>query len=293
MRAAQLLAAAVLCGFLAGCASQRNAPEGTVTVGTFNMEWLGDGPGDRKPRTDADYLRIADIVIKSGADVLGVQEVENEAALRKVLRYCQDFDGMVLKGETDQNVGVIWRKSVTVDSIGPFDGLVVQPKRSRPGLVVRCRYEGFDWLMMVVHLKSTSRFDSTNQLRELAREIRSKQAAALRNWSDSVLASGAEQDVLIVGDMNDFPSRRSMPTLTTLVDSPSMRFLTKDMKSCGRADRMAIDHVIASTQASKRAIASSIRTEDFYAFLDKESADNVSDHCPVLVRFHSAAADND
>lgn len=288
-----LAAAIAAIALLGACASQRNAPEGTVTIGTFNMEWLGDGTNDRKPRTDADYLRIADIVLKSGADVLGVQEVENEAALRKVLRYCSGFDGMVLQGETEQNVGVIWRKTVTVDSVGPFDGLVVQPKRSRPGLVVRCRYEGFDWLMMVVHLKSTSRFDSTNQLRELARDIRSKQASALRQWTDSVLAAGGEQDVLIVGDMNDFPTRRSLPTLTALEESSSMRFLTKDMKSCGRADRLAIDHVLASTQASERAIQSSIRTEDFHTFLDSESANKVSDHCPVIVRFHSARADND
>ena len=55
-----------------------------VTIGTFNMEWLGDGVGDTKKRTDADYLRIADIIEKTGADVIGIQEVENEAALKKV-----------------------------------------------------------------------------------------------------------------------------------------------------------------------------------------------------------------
>ena len=278
---------------LAGCATNRSAPDGTVSVGTFNMEWLGDGAGDRKQRSDADYLRIADIVIKSGADVLGVQEVENEAALRKVLRYCPDFDGMVLEGETDQNVGVIWRKTVKVDSIGPFDGLVVQPKRSRPGLVMRCRYEGFDWLMMVVHLKSTSRYDSTNQLRELSREIRAKQAEALRRWTDSVVAAGAEKDVMIVGDFNDAPMRKTMPTLTALVESPSVRFLTRDLKSCGRGDRPAIDHVLTSTQAAERAIESSVRMEDFHEFLDKAEADKVSDHCPVIVRFRSSQADND
>ncbi|MBU3741275.1 MAG: hypothetical protein FGM24_03205 [Candidatus Kapabacteria bacterium] len=289
----RLLAAALVAVMAVGCASNRPAPDGTVTVGTFNMEWLGDGNGDRKPRTDADYLRIADIVIKSGVDVLGVQEVENAAALRKILRYCADYDGMVLRGETDQNVGVIWRKSVKVDSVGPYEGLVVQAGRSRPGLVVRCRYEGFDWMMMVVHLKSTSRFDSTNQLRELAREIRSQQASALRRWSDSVLAAGAEKDILIVGDMNDVPTKKSMPTLTALTESTAMRFLTKDMKSCGPRDRLAIDHVVASTQAASRLVAGSIRTEDFHSFLDAESAEKVSDHCPVVVRFHSAAADND
>lgn len=276
-----------------GCASNRPAPDGTVTVGTFNVEWLGDGSEDRMPRTDADYLRIADIVIKSGADVLGVQEVENDAALRKILRYCSEYDGMVLKGETAQNVGVIWRKSVKVDSVGPYEGLVVQAGRSRPGLIVRCSYEGFDWLMMVVHLKSTSRFDSTNQLRELAREIRSQQASALRRWSDSLLTTGAEKDILIVGDMNDVPTKKTMPTLTALTESTSMRFLTKDMKSCGPRDRLAIDHVIASAQAASRLVAGSVRTEDFHAFLDAESAEKVSDHCPVVVRFHSAAADND
>lgn len=272
-------------GVFAGCSTPHGTPEGTVTVGTFNMEWLGDGVDDRKPRADQDYLRIADIVLKSGVDVMGLQEIENETALRKVLRYCDGFDGMVLKGETEQNVGVLWRKTVDVRPIGAYMPLVVQPKRSRPGLLVQCKKDGFDWLMMIVHLKSTSRFDSTNQLREESRVVRSRQAEILRAWADSVLAAGKETDLFIVGDLNDFPTRRSMPTLTALAESSSMRFVTRDLKSCGKGDRNAIDHVVASTTAARRLIDGSVRTEDFHAFLDATDADKVSDHCPVVVRF--------
>lgn len=280
-----LVLGSCLLAILVGCSTPHGTPDGTVAVGTFNMEWLGDGVGDRKPRNDADYLRIADIVLKSGADVLGVQEVENETALRRVLRYCEGYDGMVLKGETEQNVGLIWRSNVSVRVLGAYMPLVVQPQRSRPGLVVHCTRDGFDWVMMIVHLKSTSRYDSTNQLREESRVVRSKQAAVLRAWADSVVADGKETDVFIVGDLNDFPTRRSMPTLTALAESSDLRFLTRDLKSCGKGDRNVIDHVVVSSTAARRYIDGSVRTEDFHAFLDAADADKVSDHCPVVARF--------
>ncbi|RPI68735.1 MAG: endonuclease/exonuclease/phosphatase family protein, partial [Ignavibacteriae bacterium] len=76
---------------------------------------MGDGINDRMVRSDADHLRIADIIIKTGADVLGVQEIENDRALKLVLRYLDGYDGFLTEGGSQQRVGVIFKKGVKVE----------------------------------------------------------------------------------------------------------------------------------------------------------------------------------
>ncbi len=279
---------------VASCAQPQGSPETTVTIGTFNIEWLGDGEGDRKPRTDQDYLAIADIVIKSKADVLGVQEVENQAALDKILRYLDGYEGFVSTTGNKQQVGIIHRADVEVTAIGEYAPLQLdRPERLRPGLVVSCRKGAFDWVQMVVHLKSTSRYDSTKALLDASREIRRTQARVLRAWADSILDAGAEKDVLITGDINDYPQRTTNPTLEALVESERLLFLTKDLPSCRNPKWHLIDHVIASRHAAERLVAGSERVENPYAYLTEAQADRISDHCPVVVRFTTLGVDDD
>ena len=279
---------------VASCAQPQGSPETTATIGTFNIEWLGDGAEDRKPRSDQDYLAIADIIIKSGADVLGVQEIENQEALNKVLRYLEGYKGFVSVGGNRQHVGVIYRSDVEVTRVGDYAPLQLdRPERLRPGLVIACRKGAFDWVQMVVHLKSTSRYDSTNALLEESRDIRRKQVRALRAWADSVIDTGLEKDVIITGDLNDYPQRTRNATMDALVESDRMVFLTQDLPSCRNPKWHLIDHVIASEQAAQRAMSGSERVENPYAYLTEAQADRISDHCPVVVRFLTLGADDD
>lgn len=271
--------------FLSGCSTSQGTSDTTLTVATFNVEWLGDGDADQKPRTDRDYLSIADIIVKTEADVIGVQEIENDAALNKVLRYLQGYKGFVLDGGTKQNVGVIYKDRVSVEASGTYWPLVLEERgRLRPGMILRCKKGTFDWLMMVVHLKSTSRYDSTAELRERARVMRTRQSGLLQAWADSVIDASTERDVMIVGDFNDYPGNRKLPTLSTLVEDSNLRFLTDKVKSCRMPTLTTIDHILVSSDVASRFIKETDRTENFRAFLPPEAADGVSDHCPVMVR---------
>lgn len=276
-----------------GCSSPQGSTDLTVAVGTFNIEWLGDGVDDMKPRTDQECLLIADIIARSGADVLGVQEIENEDALKRVLRYLEGFDGFVYDAGIKQNVGVVYKKNVEVRLVGPYTALTVGRARLRPGIVVQCKKGSFDWLMMVVHLKSTSRADSTNELRDESRKIRMEQAGLLARWTDSVVAGGSEKDVMIVGDLNDFPGRRQQGTLGPIMESSELTILTSALKSCKTEGWMTIDHVVVSKSANTRVIKGSEHVENIRAFLKPSLADAVSDHCPVIVRFSTQGPDND
>lgn len=278
---------------LSSCQSSRTAYADQVVVGTFNIEWLGDGRDDMKPRTDDDCKRIADVIDRCGADVLGVQEIENAAALKRVLAHLPGHDGFVTELDIKQNVGVVFRKGLDVKRTAVYMPLTLDIPRMRPGLVVTCRKGAFDWTMMVVHLKSTSRADSTDELRDESRRIRGKQSAMLRSWADSIVRSGQENDVLIVGDLNDFTGRRENATLTPLLASRELTFLTGTLKSCRNPNWYVIDHVIASRSAMNRLVVGSERVEDIRSFIDEREASKVSDHCPVTVRFSVLEPDND
>jgi endonuclease/exonuclease/phosphatase family metal-dependent hydrolase len=288
MHALRLLSVITTAGSLfVGCQSARVQDPNTATIGTFNIEWLGDGKDDQKPRTEEEYRRIADVIDRTQADVLGVQEIESQEALDRVLKYLPDYKGVVYNAGIPQNVGVVYRHGeISVTPVGPYMPLTVGRNRMRPGFVVSCKKGSVDWTMMVVHLKSTSRMDSTDALREESRLIRGKQVAMLRSWSDSVVKSTDEKDVVIVGDFNDFTGRRSeQATLTPLINSSEMSFLTGSLRSCKNPNWYVIDHVVVSRTMKDRMVVSSERVDDTRAFLSPDAASAVSDHCPVTVRF--------
>ena len=271
--------------FAAACSTPHGSPETTVTVGTFNIEWLGDGLDDRQQRTAQDHLRIADVIIKSGADVLGLQEIENQEALDLVLRYLDDYDGFVARTDAPQNVGVVYKKDVQVDSVQIYRPLQLdRPDRLRSGLVVKCRKGAFEWVQLIVHFKSTSRYDSTSTLQDLSRSMRSGQVDAANAWADSVLGTG-QQNVMIVGDLNDYPERKRLSTLTSLVTNENLVFLTAGLSSCRDRNWSLIDHVVASRSAADRLIDDSPRTENIHKYLGDREVEGVSDHCPVVARF--------
>ncbi len=276
-----------------GCATSQQPPA-TVCIGTFNIEWLGDGiEPEQKPRTENDYAAIAQLIAESGAEVLAVQEVENDSALHRVLRYLPGWRGFLSRGGHRQNVGVLYRSSVECTAHGDYTPLAVNPERNRAGFVVACRKGAFDWLMMVVHLKSSSRYDSTQELRRVAIEQRRQQASILAQWTDSVLLHSHEKDVIIIGDFNDFPKRSRQPTLTALEHDTSLVFLTEGLTSCLDHRRKAIDHIVASTSAARRWQPERLRMLDHRAMLPDRSADRISDHCMVIGEFSISPPDND
>lgn len=72
-----LLTLITLVCLLDGCATSIRMPTSTVAIGTFNIEWLGDGiEPEQKPRDEADYAAIAHIIKESGVNVLAVRRLK-------------------------------------------------------------------------------------------------------------------------------------------------------------------------------------------------------------------------
>lgn len=283
---------ALILSVIAGGCTVTPRQADTVTVGTFNIAWLGDGEKDREKRDDEDYARIAGVITQMNADIIGLQEIENEAALRKVMRYLDSYSCFVGSTARGQNVALLYKEGVEVQQIYEYMPVAIQKGRNRPGLVAHCKKGNFDWTMMVVHLKSTSRYDSTDDMRQESRETRRLQCSAISQWVDSVVST-KEKDVIIVGDFNDFPLQKKEPTLTTLLENRHITFITKERKSCKDEKLYAIDHIVASQTAQKRFLVSSDGMINFYASEKKEIAQKISDHCPVVSTFDIVSPDND
>lgn len=267
--------------------------DGTVCVGTFNVEWLGDGIKDQKPRTDEDYKSIAEVISNTGADVLGVEEVENDAAIKNVMQYLPGYSYFCGVAGNKQNVAVIYKNDIKVNIVGEYIPLSIEVGRNRPGLVLECKKGNFDWTMMVVHLKSTSYYDKKEGKEEESRQRRAQQAAILGKWMDSIITNSKEKDVVILGDFNDNPARENT-SLKAFLSNPNYMFLTDKLATCSENKKYDnIDQIVVSTSAKKRVVPGSVFMYNYRASLPSQVAEKISDHCPVTVAFDITQPDND
>ncbi|MFA6570315.1 MAG: endonuclease/exonuclease/phosphatase family protein [Bacteroidota bacterium] len=266
-----------------------------ITIGTFNVSWLGDSENDRIDRSKRDYKRIAEIIQQTGADVFALQEVENADALKLLIKHLPDWSFIVGELGGEQNTAVLYKKSVKVQKVGEYTPLIVEEHRTRPGLIVKIKKRNLDLLMMVVHFKSTSRYDDTEEKLVKSRELRQEQAQVASDWADSMLRKrkNKESDIIIIGDFNDTPQRKHFPTLTPLVENNKLFFLTADVKSCKYPSAYVIDNIIVSKNLYNRYIQNSVRVFDFFSTMPKKETETISDHCPVLVEFDIVQQDND
>lgn len=265
-----------------------------VTIGTFNLEWLGDGIHDAHKRKAGDYKRIAKIIRESGADIFALQEVENDAALSKVTKYLSGYKYFVADCSGAQNVAFLYDSLVSFNEKGIYTPLQVGHERYRPGLIAEVKARNFDFVIMDVHLKSTSSFDKTEVKREEAVENRTAQAEIIRNWLDSALSSSKEKDYIILGDFNDSPNNEKSDAFEPLINDKNIEIITKDMKSSGKfSDRYVIDNIIVSKSAMKRCFIQSLHLIDLQSQYSAKQLKGLSDHSPVVVQFDIKSPDND
>ncbi len=278
---------------LIGCESFRNEyDENAITMATFNVEWLGDGIEDRNPRNEYDYKRIAEILIDLKADIIGLQEVENDLALEKIIKFMPGYKYIV--GETGyiQNPAFLYRDTILVKFVQNYKPLAVKANRTRPGLLVYVKKGNFDFFFLFVHFKSTSRADSTEELKLESYALRRKQAEVLRNWSDSLLNYSIEKDIIIIGDFNDNPLRPSK-ILSPLLFSNNFLFLTDKLGSCKNPDWDNIDHIVINKSVFQRFIQGSVYMYNIPAKYEDYEVKKISDHCPVIAKFNILIPDND
>jgi len=264
-----------------------------LRLATFNIEWLGDSVNDRVDRDQQDYENIADVIKSADLDLVALQEIENEAAMDLLLNFLPDYKYQISKSDAQQNLAVLYKDNLQIKIIGEYMPLAIKKDRNRPGLVLEGRKGNFDWIMMVVHFKATSRWDNTPEKKANSYEIRRKQANIANKWVDSILAIGKEKDIFLVGDFNDTPKRKKNNTIVSLMNNENLQFLTTNIKSCKYRSLYTIDHVVCSKSALKRFQQNSETAINLFSMYDDEAADKISDHCPIMTLFEVKSPDND
>ena len=221
------------------------------------------------------------------ADVFCLQEVENAGALEKLISYMPDYKYTILNSanHSKQNVAAIYKKDIDIKTLGEYTPVAVEFGKTRPGLLLNAKKGSLEAIIQVVHLKSTSRYDSTKALKDASREIRAAQASILSIWADSISKFGDNKNFIILGDFNDSPIRKQNPTLDLLYANPNIKFLTDSLKSCKFRNAYAIDHILISKNLIDKYVPESLFIYDAGAQFNESELKGLSDHCPVIVKF--------
>jgi endonuclease/exonuclease/phosphatase family metal-dependent hydrolase len=273
----------------AGC---KGKTDKILSVSTFNIRWLGDGENDRVDRSEEEYKLIAEVILDTDSDILALQEIENENALKKIMTHLPDWkyaiedDGYVL------NLAYIYKPEVELQNLGLYKPIKVVENRTRSGLIAKAKKGNFDFYLMNLHFKASSRYDNTPEKKKRSFELRQKQSAALSKWIDSILTFN-EQDLIILGDYNDNPKRDWSDNLRPLKDNDNIKFISSDLESCKNPNWDNIDHIVVSNSAHNRYIMGSVGMQNIYAAFPQNEAEKISDHCPVTAVFEVVSDDND
>jgi endonuclease/exonuclease/phosphatase family metal-dependent hydrolase len=274
-----------------GTSSVKIGGENTVNIGTFNVEWLGsEEAGGLRPRSDKDYSDMASVIKASGADIMGLEEVGTEEAVKKLVGNLPGFDYVigttgVRDGGKSQRIAIIYDATKVQCNKSSMEEIkeVMVPEiagegRLRAPVAVEMKSGNFDFTLVVCHMKA--------RMDDQAKQIRMAQAEKLNEWIDAKVKSG-EKDVIVVGDFNDF------------VDSPPLKkmnsklyFVTQEAARRGDYSNIkfksVIDQIGVSTVpggAGDNYIANSVSTPDigpYPGYLKR-----ISDHRPMVASFRS------
>ncbi len=265
----------------------------SLKIATFNIEWLGDGNNDRFDRTPEDYKLIAEVIKTADLDVIGLQEIENKYAMDLLIMHLPKYDYHISQNANSQNLAVLFKKNIDIKFIGDYMPVAIERGRHRPGFVIEGKKGNFDWIMMIVHFKASSRWDNTPEKKAYSINTRKRQAEIVNNWVDSVLSLNGEKDIFIIGDLNDTPKRKKNNTIKSLINNEDLRFLTEHLKSCKYKGLYIIDHIVCSEAAYNRFIDNSQGLVNHFSMYNKAKAERISDHCLVVAAFEVKSPDND
>ena len=291
MRKALLVLSVVLISLLGWGAPQTPS----VQIGTFNLEFFTDfdrSTGtwceEHNPRTPQVVEELARFIDSLDLEVLALQEVENAQALELLLSFMPPGKyGYILSPqttpETCQRVAVLYQKDeVSLQFVGEIP-LSLGQYGLRNGLVVYGKVlpDGFDFTLVVVHLKAYTDLRSTS--------IREAQLSLLGEWVQRYIEDPTnDQDLILAGDFNErlLTNTRAW----SLLDPKGFLYLvTKDApdKRC-RSWTDPIDHIVISQVQEYAGVAV------FYDFFRDPALPNrylYSDHCVLWADFYTEDLD--
>lgn len=271
-------------------------PGGRLRIATWNLANLHARDGESTfagsdpsvIRFAADYHRIRCYVRLFDPDILAVQEVDGEEALRRVID-TDVYDVHVsarpqpagLNGK--QNTGFAYKSGLDVHVRPDFEDLDVSNGGLRRGARIDVTHNGRTLRFMSVHLKSGC-FDNSSS--GPACPTLFQQLPILEGWIDD---AATDPDPFVV--LGDFNRRLNLAGDIVWFDlddaepaNADLTSVTANMPISCRDNEFTtfIDHIVFDLRAITFVDRSSFR-HITYRQADRENWDRISDHCPVVV----------
>ncbi len=195
-----------------------------------------------------------------------------------------DYDYTVLEQEHGLNIGVLYKKGVTATNPRFIDGSDLDDPKRRKAFVVDMKVGKFDFILIVVHLKSGRNTEE--------QQIRDNQAKVIGQFIKK-LRDESQEDILLVGDFNMIPGR-DVSNFHHLGGDDLMDFLSSwDLQSrsshileAGRAN--LLDGFAISQKRGTEYIRGSLRLFPMHWSMDisrEKFRKTVSDHLPFVASF--------
>lgn len=292
-----LIAFSLTAILVSGCAGMTPGAGGSLKVASWNLEHLAERDGDGcSPRTEADYADLRRHAAALGADVIAIQEVQNQAAAERVFdpaiydvvmssRPARTRSG-ACRGQPGQFIqnqavgfairkGVSWRRNPDLSALGLGNpdlrwGVDITVTRGKP------------LRLLAVHLKAGC--NSGRAPSDPDCPVLFDQRPVLESWTEARAREG--EAFVVLGDWNRRLASRSDAFLADLNDGDpkaSTLTLTSGDRSAGCKARYReyIDFIATGAKAAAR-----IEPDSFeeYRYGGVPEADHPSDHCPIAVR---------
>ncbi len=263
--------------------------QNSINLTSWNIEWLS-AHGGNVSRSDNDFEKLGDYLVKTQADVLAFQEVESTAAIQKVLsneykiylsdradssnRYLQ-FDN------SNQYTGFAVRKHITVTDEPDFSITQGNSKLRFASYIVLRPKQGSDIHLLSVHLKAgCSGAYRNNRDCQIVKE----QGRALSKWIKE--RESKKQQYALLGDFNHNLAFQDDWLWETISGQTNAKLMTKNTKAECKVRsnrnpkkthqfRSLIDHIIVSGKLkASPAVQTTFKSQDVLDY-------RLSDHCPV------------
>lgn len=288
---AALLSIALLAGCVDAAAPQAGRP---LRIATWNLEHLAERDGDGcRPRTEADFAELRRHAGSIGADVIAFQEVESEAAARRVFTPdawevviedrptvgqggCRGRPGQTLRA---QKVGFAIRRGLAFSRNADVRELGLGDDGLRWGVDVTIGGRA-PVRLLSVHLKSGCNSGRAPSDRDC--EVLFGQLRVLERWVDARAVEGLP--FAVTGDWNRRLASRGDIFWAEIDDAePANADLALAAggqgATCKARYREFIDHIALDRRAAAAAVPGSF-AEYTYGVTE---ARHPSDHCPVAV----------
>lgn len=256
--------------------TQLFSQEKQIRIGTFNIEWLGDGNKDTIRRNENDYLAIAKIIETINCDVLALQEIENVDALRKVMnnvkrKYNYSIDSTT---ENSLKVAIIYDKSFQKIDEQFIHFSIKEMTFKRPALYLKLKKKEKEFEFITLHLKSTSKKKQDKKQNIVSpKEIRTKQANELINWMKKYQKNHA----ILLGDFNEEYEKGTI--LKQFENTFNSVVISKNMISCANSNWKMIDHIILPEHFRKTYKVERLQNYNHRIMYSTTNAPKISDHC--------------